>query len=516
MRKEGSVRLVSLTLPFWPTERLRKKLGHAAPAPDAPLALSGREGNRRVVLFADLAARKAGLKPGMPVAKARALYPDLTVMDADPEGDREGLESLALWFQRRIAPIVAVESSSGMPDGLVLDTTGVDHLHGGETAMLDAIVRRMAASGFTAKAAIADTWGAAYALARYGRGRIIVVPAGGIAEALADLPIEALRLPPAMTEELRMLGISRIGKLAAMPRAPLTLRFGPEMERRLDQAQGRIAEPILAVRPTDPLSAVRNFAEPIAAAETIARYIGKLVPVLCDGLDTQGNGVRRLDLLLHRVDSTVQAIHVATARPVRDAKHLIRLLCEKIETIDPGFGIERMELVAILAEPMEARQRVSSLIEEEEADISGLIDTLANRVGSDALYRFAAVESDIPERSVCRVPALAPDDGTTWPAQWPRPTRLLARPEPVQAMAELPDQPPVFFIWRGIRHRVRCADGPERVFGEWWKGDAELTIARDYFRVENMAGERFWLFRAGDGEHGETGSQGWFLHGIFG
>ncbi|WP_456304637.1 DUF6504 family protein [Brytella acorum] len=510
--------MVSLYLPLWPTERLRRKLGDSAPPPDAPLALAGREGNRRVVLSADLPARKAGLKPGTPVAKARALFPDLTVMDADPDGDSEGLESLAVWFQQRVAPIVAVDSSSssGQADGLVLETTGADHLHGGEAAMLDATVRRLAESGFTAKAAIADTWGAAHALARYGRGRVIVVPEGGIADALADLPIEALRLPSSITEELWTLGISRIGKLETMPRGPLTLRFGPELERRLDQAYGRMAEPIQAARPVNPVSAMHNFAEPIAAAETIARYIGKLVPVLCEGLEARGDGVRQLDLLLHRLDSAVQAIRVATARPVLDAKHLTRLLYKKIETIDPGFGIERIELVAALAEPMEARQRVSALIAEEEADISGLIDTLANRVGSDALYRFAAVESDLPERSVRRVPALAPDDGNSWPVQWPRPTRLLGRPEPVRAMAELPDQPPVYFIWRGVRHCVKCADGPERVFGEWWKGDAELTIARDYFRVEDTAGERFWLFREGDGEHGETGSQGWFLHGIFG
>ncbi|MCH4091862.1 DUF6504 family protein [Acetobacter sp.] len=423
----------------------------------------------------------------------------------------------SLWFQQRIAPIVAVDSSSssGQPNGIVLETTGTDHLHGGEAAMLDAIVRRLAESGFTAKAAVADTWGAAHALARYGRGRVLVVPQGETADALTDLPVEALRLSASIVDGLRTLGVSRIGKLATMPRGPLTLRFGPELERRLDQAYGRIAEPVQAVRPVDPVAAARNFAEPIGAAETIARYIGRLVPVLCEGLDARGDGVRQLDLLLHRVDNAVQAIRVATARPVRDPKHLTRLLREKIETIDPGFGIERMELVAVLAEPMEVRQRVSSLIEEEEADIAGLIDTLANRIGSEALYRFAAVESDIPERSVCRVPALAPDDGATWPVQWPRPTRLLGRPEPVQAMAELPDQPPVFFIWRGVRHRVRCADGPERVFGEWWKGDAELTIARDYFRVEDTAGERFWLFREGDGEHGETGSQAWFLHGLF-
>ncbi|MFT9073204.1 Y-family DNA polymerase [Gluconobacter potus] len=505
-------RVVSLFLPLWPTDRIRKRLGADAPAPDAPLALVGREGRRRVVLSVDLAARKAGVRPGTPVAKAQALYPDLIIMDADQEGDRTGLEKLALWFQQRIAPLVAVDA----PDGLVLDTTGTDHLHGGEPTLLAEMVRRLQDAGITAKAVIADTLGAAHALARYGRARTLVVPTGETAAAIADLPIEALRLPDNMIEGLRTLGVATIAPLAAMPRAPLALRFGADVARRLDQAYGRISEAILPVRPVDPVTVSRNFAEPIGAAETIARYIGKLVPPLCQGLEERGQGARRLDLVLQRVDSRTEAIRIATATPVRDVKRLTRLLCEKIETIDPGFGIERMVLTATLAEPIAPRQKISSLIAEEEPDVSDLIDTLANRVGHHSLYRFAPVESDVPERSFCRVPALAPDDQKDWPHHWPRPTRLLPRPEPIETMAVLPDHPPVFFVWRGVRRKVRCADGPERVFGEWWQGDAELTTVRDYFRLEDTSGERFWVYRSGDGEHGETGSQGWFLHGIFG
>ncbi|GCD70335.1 hypothetical protein NBRC3280_2970 [Acetobacter pasteurianus NBRC 3280] len=298
------------------------------------------------------------------MAKAQALYPDLVLIDADPEGDRLGLEKLALWFQHRIAPIVAVDA----PDGLILDTTGADHLHGGELPMLTDMVHRMAGAGFRAKAVVADTWGAAHAIARYGRAPIVVVPPGEIAGTLADLPLEALRLPDTIIDGLATLGVSRIGPLAAMPRAPLALRFGPDIARRLDQAFGRIGEAIVPVRPVDPVEVSRNFAEPIGAAETIARYIGKLVPLLCQWLDERGQGVRRLDLLLHRVDSRIEAIRVATAMPVRDVKRLTRLLCEKIETIDPGFGIERMVLIASLAEPMDQRQTVSSLIAEEEVE----------------------------------------------------------------------------------------------------------------------------------------------------
>jgi protein ImuB len=230
----------------------------------------------------------------------------------------------------------------------------------------------------------------------------------------------------------------------------------------------------------------------------------------------RGLGARRLDLLFGLVDNRVQAIRVGTAQPVRDVKRLTRLLCDKIEKVDPGFGIEIMRLAATAAEPFATKQTISSLIDEPEADVSGLIDILSNRVGETRLYRFAPVASDVPERSVHRVAAAAPDTGGGWPTQWPRPARLLAPPEPIETVALLPDHPPVQFTWRGSRRRVRRADGPERVFGEWWKRDAELIAVRDYFQVEDDAGERYWIFRAGDGEDAGTGSHKWFLHGIFG
>jgi protein ImuB len=174
-----------------------------------------------------------------------------------------------------------------------------------------------------------------------------------------------------------------------------------------------------------------------------------------------------------------------------------------------------MRLAATLAEPLAPKQTISSLTEEPEADISGLVDTLVNRVGDQRLYRFAPVASDVPERSVRRIAPTAPDTGDAWPDHWPRPSRLLPKPEPIETVALLPDHPPVTFTWRGIRRRVKRADGPERVFGEWWKCDAELIAVRDYFQVEDEAGERYWIYRAGDGEDVATGSHRWFLHGIF-
>lgn len=381
--------------------------------------------------------------------------------------------------------------------------------------MLAMLVERFAASGVEARAAVADTWGAAHAAARYVDRTRLVVPQGESETLLRRLPIAALRLDPGMVADLAVLGFERIGDLLDQPRAPLTLRFGPELWRRIDQALGKVTEPIEPLRPAEIVEVRRVFGEPIGAPETIVRYTGTLVTALCAELERRGLGARRLDLLFHRVDSTRQAIRAGTAQPVRDAKRLTRLLTERIDMVDPGFGIEVMELAAILAEPLQDRQVISSLVEEPEADISDLVDILANRVGEHRLCRFTPVQSDVPERSVACVPPLSPETGASWEGDWPRPPRLLPRPEPVETMALLPDNPPVWFTWRGVRRRVRRADGPERIRGEWWKRDAEMATVRDYFRVEDDTGERYWLFRAGDGEHAQTGSQRWFLHGIF-
>lgn len=464
-----------------------------------------------MVLAADAAAQALGLRVGMPATKAQALVQGLAIQDADPAADAEALERLALWMLQRFAPIVAADP----PDGIIIDSSGADHLHGGEPALLAMLVEKLGAVGLRARCAIADTWGAAHALARLAQPGFLS-EVGGAARDIAALPIRALRLPPLMTDSLRVLGFDTIGDLLAQPRAPLALRFGPELGRRLDQATGQLAEPIKPVRPAALIEVRRAFAEPIGAAETIARYIGKLATALCEDLEQRGLGARRLDLICQRVDNRAQAVRVGTGLPLRDAKRVTRLLCDKIETIDPGFGIEVMTLTASVAEPLAPKQAVTSLVEETEPDVSGLIDLLANRVGERNLYRLAPVASDVPERATRHIPALAPDTGAEWPGHWPRPSRLLPHPEPIDTVALLPDHPPASFTWRGVRRRVKRADGPERVFGEWWKRDPELEAVRDYFRVEDDAGERYWVFRAGDGEDPLTGSQRWFLHGIFG
>ena len=460
----------------------------------------------------DTAAEALGIRIGMPAAKAQALAPSLVLRKADPWADAEALDRLALRALLRISPMVAADP----PDGLVIETSGADHLHGGEARMLDRLARSLTRAGIEARAAVAGSWGAAHAAARFLARRTTVVPPGRDEALLRRLPVAALRLDSETARSLRTLGFDLVGDLLDRPRAPLALRFGPRLVGRLDQALGLAAEPIEPVREARIVEIRRVFAEPIGAPETIARYVDKIVGALCAELEARGLGARRLDLLFHRIDGTRQAIRAGTARPARQAGHLTRLFREKIGAVEPGFGIEAMALAAVLAEPLGARQAVSPLAEEPEADLSDLIDILASRVGEHRLCRFAPVESDVPERSVARISPLAPETGAGWESRWPRPPRLLPRPEPVETMALLPDHPPVWFTWRGLRRRVRRADGPERIRGEWWKRDAEMAAVRDYFRVEDEAGERYWLFRSGDGERPESGSRRWFLHGIFG
>jgi protein ImuB len=204
-------------------------------------------------------------------------------------------------------------------------------------------------------------------------------------------------------------------------------------------------------------------------------------------------------------------------RQVRSrCKRLTRLLCDKIETIEPGFGIELMSITATIADQLDAKQTVTSLIDDTPPDISDLVDILMNRVGERALCRATPFSSDVLERSVRRVAAMSAETGATWTSDWPRLARLFLQPEPIETMALLPDHPPVSFTWRGVRRRVRRADGPERVYGERWTRDPEMIAVRDYFRVEDEAGERYWIFRAGDGENSATGSHRWFIHGVFG
>lgn len=470
------------------------------------------DGRRRVLAAVDSAAAALGLHPGMALAQAQALVPGMTIQDADPEGDQAALRRLAGWCLR-YAPLVSVDP----PDGLWLDVTGCAHLQGGETALLRDLVCRLAAQGLLARAAAADTPGAAHAVARHHSAVIAAVPADKQEAAVAPLPIEALRLSPETVHALRLLGFERIGALAATPRAPLVRRFGTEVTLRLDQVSGAVFEPITPEVPPALVQARLAFLEPLLTAEALSSVITQLVAQVCQALEQAGQGARRLDLLFERVDGAIPTIRIGTARPSRDPRHLARMLGERLERIDPGLGIEAMRLVVPQADPLAYAQVAVRLGREDGSppDLSPVVDRIGNRLGAGRVYRAAPVESNVPERSVRSIGALSPPLRTSWPMSLPRPVRLLDPPQPIEAMALLPDHPPVAFTWRRIRHRVRRADGPERIAGEWWKRDGEMRSVRDYFRVEDEEGRRFWLFRRGDGMDAATGDLRWFLHGFF-
>jgi protein ImuB len=513
-------RVVSIWFPTFPTDR-RKRLKGTPPNPrdqrgQAPFAGPGQSPglpsvpglplitvSSRVLMAVDAAAAALGLRPGMKLAQAQILVPNLEVHDADPAGDAAALLRLA-WWCLRYAPLVADDP----PDGLWIDVTGSTHLHGGEAWLLRDLSRRLSSRGLAVCAAIADTPAVAHAMARFGGGG--AVPPG--AAIMADFPIEALRLPDTMLDDLRLMGFERVGPLATAARAPLVRRFGTKLALRLDQAAGTLFEPIMPVTPPALIQVRLAFAEPLLTAEAFSTVIGQLAQSVCIALERTGLGARRLDLLFERVDGSTQVIRVGTARPGRDARHLGRMLDERLEQVDPGLGVEAMRLVVSAADPLGFVQIAA--LQQTPPDITSLVDRLVNRLGEARVYRVALVESDVPERSVRSVPALTILT-RTWPADLPRPVRLLSPPQRVDALALLPDHPPIAFTWRRVRHRVRHADGPERIAGEWWKRDREWIAVRDYFRVEDEDGRRFWLFRRGNGSDADTGDMSWFLHGFF-
>ncbi len=481
-----------------------------AVAEDAPLVLTAMTGRQVVITAASPSALALGLGIGMPATQARILVPHLDMRSADADADGRFLHDLALYAVRRWTPTASVSDA----DGVWLDLAGTTHLFGGEQRFCDRVVRLLARLGFSARIAVAGTPGAAHALARHGRSNVCVVASGEEIQAIAGLPLAALRLDPVALAAASRFGPERIADLLPMPRGPLTRRLGARAVERLDQAIGRVAEPIVPIVPFEMQVAERRLLEPILTAEPIGRVIADLVADLVVRLQEIGHGVRALLLVCQKVDGEDVVISVGTSSATRDGRHLIRLLGLRIDRIDPGMGIEVMRLEALRTEPLAATTVGRLLADEQTVDVAPLVDQLAGRVGASSIFTVGAVESDVPERAVARFGALAAPTG--WPL-WIRPVRLLARPEPLyDVLALLPDHPPRRFSWRGDRHAVVAGDGPERIHGEWWVRTGEVWAVRDYFRVENETGARFWIFRRGDGVDGDTGDLSWYMHGLFG
>lgn len=497
-------RVISIFLPHWPIEAWTRRSRSASP--EVAFVLIGQDGQKQILTAVNRAAAAEGLAPGMPLTHARAVVPEVKTALAQPIEDAKALQALA-GACLRFSPWVAPAGK----DGIWIDATGVAHLFGGEDKMVARIARILARNGLYARVAMAATPGAAWALARYARSRVRVSSCEGDLDAL---PVAALRVGDDVARSLWRVGIKTIGALKAIPRATLPLRFGKELVLRLDQALGHASESIDCMTPPETRRQDIAFAEPISTADDIRRTAAKLVFDLCGDLELKQEGAHKLDLIFTRADNTRQVIRIGTGRPSRDSKHLLNLLAEHMDTVAPGFGIDGAALIAWKTAPLFPTQTDSEGSGVNHvADLAMLTDLLANRLGERTVYRLAPVETHIPERvQVCAAPVgQPPSDG--WPASLPRPVRLFSPPESVEVMALLPDHPPARFFWRGLLRKVRCADGPERVCGEWWLNRDEIHETRDYFRVEDEDGGRYWLFR--DSRMTPNQRHLWFLHGIF-
>ena len=475
-------------------------------------------------------AAAMGLFPGQRVTDAQALRPDLVLAEAEPAADARALEALADWCVR-FSPAVAPDP----PDGLFLDIGGVAHLWGGEAEMAVDLAGRLARDGLTARIAVADTAGAAWALARSPAAaetpQVLepgVLEPGVLEPALAGLPLAALRLEPAAVERLGRLGLRRIGQVAVLPRAPLARRFGAAVLLRLDQALGRAPEALAFRRPPTPWFFRLDLAEPVSAPDDLARLCRDAALGLCARLAAAGRGARRFRLDFHRVDGAPVGLELGLSRAACDPERIARLFLPRLETLDPGFGIEAVSLQAAEAELLAPGQAdLASLLEPIEGPeaLAPLIDRLSARLGPRRVWRSRPRASHVPERSVGRTAALeaaGPEAMAgpvgSWPAWRPRPLRLLDRPEPLEGVIALtPDEPPRQFRWRRRVHRIRLAEGPERIGAEWWRGPIEAVRTdqvRDYYRVEDEDGARFWVFRSGLHDHDRPVR--WWLHGLFG
>jgi protein ImuB len=533
------------------------RAGHSPEPGSSARVVFGKRGNLDLLLAVDAAAERLGLRAGLALAQARAMHPALAAMPEDQAADARLLEAVADWCQR-YTPLVAADP----PDGILLDIGGCAHLFGGETKLRDDLIARVTDFGFSARAAIAATIGAAWAAARFGDTAIIA--AGDERDALAPLPLAALRLPSDMVaalaseasgqrghaiSALARLGLKRIGDILDLPRAPLMARFGAGLLRQLDRALGREDEPLSPLLPVAPYVAERNFHEPIAREEDVLAIVERLAARLETALTARGDGARRLELALFRTDGVVKRIAAGTSRPVRDPQAIRALFVERLaalgDEIDPGFGFDLARLSVLVAEPCPDEQ-IGLGTHEDRAELDRLVDRLSARLGRRRVSRLIAHDSHIPELAAATVPAQARAVSGAEPgwkafrrfhaeaALSARPLRLLAKPEPIDdVFALVPDGPPVRFRWRRALHEVVAVDGPERIEGAWWseQGGPERALiewprwplaplasaARDYFRIEDKAGLRFWLFRAGlyrDMERGLSVPR-WFLHGMY-
>ncbi len=494
-------------------------------------------------------AEAQGIFVGQLLADARALYPDLHIQDADAEADATALKSLSDWLSR-YSPWTAPATGHNGTDGVLLDVTGCAHLFGGEEAMLKDLVKRLRRFDIEARVGLADSLGAAWALAHFSArlSDFRIAGSGEQQQAIEGLPVQALRLAPDIVEELDALGLKKIHQLIELDRAPLTARFGTDVAHRLDQALGIDEEPVSPHAPMVPYRVKKTLAEPISRHEDVLEGLSRLAGELVTQFVRDRKGARRLLALLYRVDGEVMRLAVGTSAPCCDVAHMMRLFSEKLDRLhqdfDAGFGIDALGLTALVTEEVSQVQAMVSEVaargderkEEEKTpnktlprksypklppELTVLMDRLGNRLGPQQVYRYAPRDSHIPERAMAALPVMAMQGAKSESEGWGgaanettlRPLSILRSAEPVDVVAEVPEGPPRVFSWRKMTYRVARSQGPERVAPEWWQS-TELTggggRTRDYFQVEDEEGRRFWLYRDGLYER-ETTSPRWYV-----
>ncbi len=476
-----------------------------------------RQKNALRLAAVDARAQGQGLAPGMALADARVRAPGLIAVEADGEADRHWLELLARSCIR-FSPLVMPHP----PDAIAVDIAGVAHLFGGEAALADAVAEQMEARGMTVRVACAATAGAALALARYAP-----LPVADEAKAIRALPVTALGLDDEATLGLLRAGLKNVGAVAARPRAALAIRFGIGAVRALEVLLGEAQSPAIPLPHRAPLRFERRFAEPVAHERAVAAAFAELLEAAGRTLEERGLGGRRFRLLLDRSDGAKRRLEIETGAPTRDPALVLRLFDERIaalsDPLDPGFGYDRLRLHIPLAEPLAASQPALDGAEKAKGRLTELVDRLGTRLGPGSIRRLVPNDSHIPEQAQLALPAIDCRAPVRWPAPHAgepplRPLFLFDPPQPVEAVAEVPDGPPHRFRWKGKLHEVRLYEGPERIATEWWRKrggeqDGRGGLTRDYYRIEDARGRRYWIFR--HGLYGEKTQPKWYLHGLF-
>jgi protein ImuB len=480
----------------------------------APVLLYAVQHNVQTVAHCCRRSAAAGVEAGMTLAHARALLMDEhgLIEPADSQRDERALQSLAVWAMR-YSPIVAPD----LPDGLFIDITGAQRLFGGEPALLRRMTRDLNRAGFHAHVASASTFGCAWAMARFARATPVVVHAHGERAALADLPIEGLRLDDGAIAALHEIEIVRIGSLFDLPRHDLAARFGQGLLLRLDQALGTAVEAIQPVRSSPPPCAMREFDGPATQLEAIQITVRELLQTLCAEVRRMERGIRRLELKLLRINAAPEEAAIALSQPSRDHRHLWSLLGPKVERMNLGFGVEVVVLTATRTARLaheQAMQWDAAASHTNSAKALGeLIDTLAARLGGHRVQQAVLVESHVPERAFrwrSAADGLTRSHVSAGAAPVPRPSMLLPKPARVEVQAL--DGRPVALFWHGAPRRITVCIGPERIVLPWWKHNRGCLAARDYFKAQDERGRWLWLYRANGGD--ESGG-GWYLHGVW-